>query len=233
MELNYEKQYNKLTKFDRDIMSNLFFQLGTEHNRVYQFEKFKKDFNKNIYNSKKKLNVNYSYDNKSIYRNKILNDASYVFTESNKQRDENDNKLNLRYYLNPSPSQDLFPTQISQPQKLKKNVLKQKEKNENINNKKKDDDEYEYLYEEHDQEYYRPKFNHNQVVYLQGRNNRTYLYKSLKNKMDMDKYTYNVINKLDLTNSIPILFNDDDEKRLDDFALMEKVKQFRKPLFKI
>ena len=26
MELNYEKQYNKLTKFDRDIMSNLFFQ---------------------------------------------------------------------------------------------------------------------------------------------------------------------------------------------------------------
>ena len=205
MELNYEKQYNKLTKFDRDIMSNLFFQLGTEHNRVYQFEKFKKDFNKNIYNSKKKLNVNYSYDN----------------------------KLNLRYYLNPSPSQDLFPTQISQPQKLKKNVLKQKEKNENINNKKKDDDEYEFLYEEHDQEYYRPKFNHNQVVYLQGRNNRTYLYKSLKNKMDMDKYTYNVINKLDLTNSIPILFNDDDEKRLDDFALMEKVKQFRKPLFKI
>ena len=51
--------------------------------------------------------------------------------------------------------------------------------------------------------------------------------------MDMDKYTYNVINKLDLTNSIPILFNDDDEKRLDDFALMEKVKQLRKPLFKI
>ena len=92
MEKNYEKQYNKFSKFDQDIMSYLFFKLGTEHNRVYQFEKFKKDFNKNIYNSKKKLNVNYSYDNKSIYRNKILNDASYVFTESNKQRDENDNK---------------------------------------------------------------------------------------------------------------------------------------------
>ena len=137
MEKNYEKQYNKITKFDQDIMSNLFFQLGTEHNRVYQFEKFKNDFKKNIYNSQKKLNVNYSYDNKSIYRNKILNDASYIFTESNKQRDENDNKLNLRYYLNPSPSQDLFPTQISQPQKLKKNVLKTKRKNENINNKKK------------------------------------------------------------------------------------------------
>ena len=42
MEKNYEKQYNKFTKFDQDIMTNLFFQLGTENNRVYQFEKFKK-----------------------------------------------------------------------------------------------------------------------------------------------------------------------------------------------
>ena len=214
-------------------MSNLFFQLGTEHNRVYQFEKLKNNIKNKIYNSQKKLNINYSYDNKSISRNKILNDASYIFTESNKQSNENDNKLNLRYYLNPNPSQELFPTQISQPQKLKKKILKQKEINENQNNKNKEDDEYEYLYEVHDQEYYKPKFNHNQIIYLQGKNNQTYLYKLLKNKMDMDKYTYNVINKLDLTNSIPILYHDDDEKRLDDFALMEKMKNLRKPLFKI
>ena len=233
MEKNYEKRYNKITKFNQNIMSNLFFQLGTEHNRVYQFEKLKNNIKNKIYNSQKKLNVNYSYDNKSISRNKILNDASYIFTESNKQSNENDNKLNLRYYLNPNPSQELFPTQISQPQKLKKKILKQKEINENQNNKNKEDDEYEYLYEVHDQEYYKPKFNHNQIIYLQGKNNQTYLYKLLKNKMDMDKYTYNVINKLDLTNSIPILYNDDDEKRLDDFALMEKMKNLRKPLFKI
>ena len=233
MEKNYEKRYNKITKFNQNIMSNLFFQLGTEHNRVYQFEKLKNNIKNKIYNSQKKLNINYSYDNKSISRNKILNDASYIFTESNKQSNENDNKLNLRYYLNPNPSQELFPTQISQPQKLKKKILKQKEINENQNNKNKEDDEYEYLYEVHDQEYYKPKFNHNQIIYLQGKNNQTYLYKLLKNKMDMDKYTYNVINKLDLTNSIPILYNDDDEKRLDDFALMERMKNLRKPLFKI
>ena len=233
MEKNYEKRYNKITKFNQNIMSNLFFQLGTEHNRVYQFEKLKNNIKNKIYNSQKKLNINYSYDNKSISRNKILNDASYIFTESNKQSNENDNKLNLRYYLNPNPSQELFPTQISQPQKLKKKILKQKEINENQNNKNKEDDEYEYLYEVHDQEYYKPKFNHDQIIYLQGKNNQTYLYKLLKNKMDMDKYTYNVINKLDLTNSIPILYNDDDEKRLDDFALMEKMKNLRKPLFKI
>ena len=233
MEKNYEKRYNKITKFNQNIMSNLFFQLGTEHNRVYQFEKLKNNIKNKIYNSQKKLNINYSYDNKSISRNKILNDASYIFTESNKQSNENDNKLNLRYYLNPNPSQELFPTQISQPQKLKKKILKQKEINENQNNKNKEDDEYEYLYGVHDQEYYKPKFNHNQIIYLQGKNNQTYLYKLLKNKMDMDKYTYNVINKLDLTNSIPILYNDDDEKRLDDFALMEKMKNLRKPLFKI
>ena len=233
MEKNYEKRYNKITKFNQNIMSNLFFQLGTEHNRVYQFEKLKNNIKNKIYNSQKKLNINYSYDNKSISRNKRLNDASYIFTESNKQSNENDNKLNLRYYLNPNPSQELFPTQISQPQKLKKKILKQKEINENQNNKNKEDDEYEYLYEVHDQEYYKPKFNHNQIIYLQGKNNQTYLYKLLKNKMDMDKYTYNVINKLDLTNSIPILYNDDDEKRLDDFALMEKMKNLRKPLFKI
>ena len=233
MEKNYEKRYNKITKFNQNIMSNLFFQLGTEHNRVYQFEKLKNNIKNKIYNSQKKLNINYSYDNKSISRNKILNDASYIFTESNKQSNENDNKLNLRYYLNPNPSQELFPTQISQPQKLKKKILKQKEINENQNNKNKEDDEYEYLYEVHDQEYYKPKFNHNQIIYLQGKNNQTYLYKLLKNKMDMDKYTYNVINKLDLTNSIPILYNDDDEKRLDDFALMEKMKNLRKHLFKI
>ena len=233
MEKNYEKRYNKITKFNQNIMSNLFFQLGTEHNRVYQFEKLKNNIKNKIYNSQKKLNINYSYDNKSISRNKILNDASYIFTESNKQSNENDNKLNLRYYLNPNPSQELFPTQISQPQKLKKKILKQKEINENQNNKNNEDDEYEYLYEVHDQEYYKPKFNHNQIIYLQGKNNQTYLYKLLKNKMDMDKYTYNVINKLDLTNSIPILYNDDDEKRLDDFALMERIKQLRKPLFKI
>ena len=229
MEKNNEKRYNKITKFNQNIMSNLFFQLGTEHNRVYQFEKLKNNIKNKIYNSQKKLNINYSYDNKSISRNKILNDASYIFTESNKQSNENDNKLNLRYYLNPNPSQELFPTQISQPQKLKKKILKQKEINENQNNKNKEDDEYEYLYEVHDQEYYKPKFNHNQIIYLQGKNNQTYLYKLLKNKMDMDKYTYNVINKLDLTNSIPILYNDDDEKRLDDFALMERMKNLRKP----
>ena len=233
MEKNNEKRYNKITKFNQNIMSNLFFQLGTEHNRVYQFEKLKNNIKNKIYNSQKKLNINYSYDNKSISRNKILNDASYIFTESNKQSNENDNKLNLRYYLNPNPSKELFPTQISQPQKLKKKILKQKEINENQNNKNKEDDEYEYLYEVHDQEYYKPKFNHNQIIYLQGKNNQTYLYKLLKNKMDMDKYTYNVINKLDLTNSIPILYNDDDEKRLDDFALMERMKNLRKPLFKI
>ena len=134
MEKNYEKRYNKITKFNQNIMSNLFFQLGTEHNRVYQFEKLKNNIKNKIYNSQKKLNINYSYDNKSISRNKILNDASYIFTESNKQSNENDNKLNLRYYLNPNPSQELFPTQISQPQKLKKKILKQKEINEKKRN---------------------------------------------------------------------------------------------------
>ena len=49
----------------------------------------------------------------------------------------------------------------------------------------------------------------------------------------MDKYTYNVINKLDLTESVPILYNNKDDQDLRDFALMERVKKLRKPYFKI
>jgi hypothetical protein len=91
----------------------------------------------------------------------------------------------------------------------------------------------EYLYEKPDSDYYTPKCNHNQIIYLQGKNNRTYLYKVIKNKMEMDKYTYNVINKLDLTESVPILYNNKDDQDLRDFALMERVKKLRKPYFKI
>ena len=63
MENNYEMKYNKFSKFDKDVMSNLFFQLGVDHNRLFQFEKLKNDFKRNNYSARKKLNINYSYSN--------------------------------------------------------------------------------------------------------------------------------------------------------------------------
>jgi hypothetical protein len=239
MENNYEMKYNKFSKFDKDVMSNLFFQLGVDHNRLFQFEKLKNDFKRNNYSARKKLNINYSYsNNKLLSRNKIIRDASYVFTESKKNPEQRDSYVNLRNLMNvENDNEEFFPTQIKQVKKPRINLIRKKSyKNKIIeeeNNHLNTDNDVEYLYEKPDSDYYTPKCNHNQIIYLQGKNNRTYLYKVIKNKMEMDKYTYNVINKLDLTESVPILYNNKDDQDLRDFALMERVKKLRKPYFKI
>ena len=239
MERNYEMKYNKFSKLDQNVMSNLFFQLGSQNNRILQFEKLKNDFKQNYFSPTKKLNINYSYSiNQNLSRNKIIRDSSYVFLESIKSPEQKDNEINLKYLMNAqNNNNEFFPTQIKQNTKAKKNIIRKLYKKkiidkENENNSK-SDDEFENLYEQNDSELYTPKINHKQIVYLQGKNNRTYLYKVIKNKIDMDKDTYNVINKLDLTQSVPVLYNNKDDQDLSDFALMERVKKLRKPKFKI
>ena len=46
MEYFSDRKNNTVSKLDKDVMSNLFFQLGPKHSRLHQFEKYGKFFKK-------------------------------------------------------------------------------------------------------------------------------------------------------------------------------------------
>ena len=49
-----------------------------------------------------------------------------------------------------------------------------------------------------------------------------------------NSYPYNTnLNELDLTPYVPCMFGNKFEKKLDDFAMMEKIDKNRKPAFKL
>ena len=198
-EFRNDKKNNTISKLDKDVMSNLFFQLGPKHSRLHQFEDFEKKFSRN----------------RDLRRNRITSDTLYVFNET-KRKPTEEFELNPKYFFHSDEllNKEFFPTQVT-------NSSVTIPKTKIIKEDKKDEDDS-------DDEYKPPEIHHKQIVFLKGKSNKTYLFKYYKN---LNQYN-RTLNELDLTPFIPSRYIKFD-KKLDEYAMMEKLEKSRKPAFKI
>ena len=212
-EFRNDKNNNTISKLDKDVMSNLFFQLGPKHSRLHRFE----DFGKKFISGKlsKDLSPIYDFRNRDLKRNRITSDTLYVFNETNRKPRE-EFELNPKYFFHSDEllNKEFFPTQVT-------NSSVTIPKTKIIKEDKKDEDDS-------DDEYKPPEIHHKQIVFLKGKSNKTYLLKYYKNANPYNR----TLNELDLTPFIPSRYIKFD-KKLDEYAMMEKLEKSRKPAFKI
>ena len=212
-EFRNDKNNNTISKLDKDVMSNLFFQLGPKHSRLHRFE----DFGKKFISGKlsKDLSPIYDFRNRDLKRNRITSDTLYVFNETNRKPRE-EFELNPKYFFHSDEllNKEFFPTQVT-------NSSVTIPKTKKIKEDKKDEDDS-------DDEYKPPEIHHKQIVFLKGKSNKTYLLKYYKNANPYNR----TLNELDLTPFIPSRYIKLD-KKLDEYAMMEKLEKNRKPAFKI
>ena len=212
-EFRNDKNNNTISKLDKDVMSNLFFQLGPKHSRLHRFE----DFGKKFISGKlsKDLSPIYDFRNRDLKRNRITSDTLYVFNETNRKPRE-EFELNPKYFFHSDEllNKEFFPTQVTNSSVTIPKTKKIKE------NKKDEDDS--------DDEFKPPEIHHKQIVFLKGKSNKTYLLKYYKNANPYNR----TLNELDLTPFIPSRYIKLD-KKLDEYAMMEKLEKNRKPAFKI
>ena len=208
-----DKNNNTVSKLNKDVMSNLFFQLGPKHSRLHQFEDYEKKFRSGILS--KNLSPIYDFRNRDLKRNRITSDTLYVFNETNRKPRE-EFELNPKYFFHSDEllNKEFFPTQVTNSSVTIPKTKKIKE------NKKDEDDS--------DDEFKPPEIHHKQIVFLKGKNNKTYLMKYYKNLNSYNR----TLNELDLTPFIPSRYIKLD-KKLDEYAMMERLEKNRKPAFKI
>ena len=207
-----DKNNKTVSKLNKDVMSNLFFQLGPKHSRLHQFEDYEKKFRSGILS--KNLSPIYDFRNRDLKRNRITSDTLYVFNETNRKPSEFE--LNPKYFFHSDEllNKEFFPTQVTNSSVTIPKTKKIKE------NKKDEDDS--------DDEFKPPEIHHKQIVFLKGKNNKTYLMKYYKNLNSYNR----TLNELDLTPFVPSRYIKID-KKLDEYAMMEKIEKSRKPVFKI
>ena len=212
-EFRNDKNNNTISKLDKDVMSNLFFQLGPKHSRLHRFE----DFGKKFISGKlsKDLSPIYDFRNRDLKRNRITSDTLYVFNETNRKPRE-EFELNPKYFFHSDEllNKEFFPTQVT-------NSSVTIPKTKKIKEDKKDEDDS-------DDEFKPPEIHHKQIVFLKGKSNKTYLLKYYKNVNPYNR----TLNELDLTPFIPSRYIKLD-KKLDEYAMMERLEKNRKPAFKI
>ena len=68
-----DKNNKTVSKLNKDVMSNLFFQLGPKHSRLHQFEDYEKKFRSGILS--KNLSPIYDFRNRDLKRNRITTDT--------------------------------------------------------------------------------------------------------------------------------------------------------------
>jgi hypothetical protein len=168
-------------------------------------------------------------------RNKIMKDSSYVYSQSNKLNNIKVKRVDIKALIN-SDSLDFnhLEKPILKSEKIKKVRRKifqkeiiQKKKNIKTTNQSNIDNIYD-----NDDYYSFPLYNHSQLVYLKGKKKKSCLFKICKNNNIIDNDTSKVLSILDLSESIPMLYNNQDDEKLSNFALMERATKLIKPVFK-
>ena len=166
-------------------------------------------------------------------RNKIMKDSSYVYSQSNKINNIKVKRVDIKALIN-SDSLDLnhLEKPISKSEKIKKGKIFQKEiiqKKENI--KTTNQSNIDNIYD-NDDYYSFQLYNNSQVVYLKKKKKKSCLFKICKNNNIIDNDTSKVLSILDLSETIPMLYNNQDDEKLSNFALMERATKLIKPVFK-
>ena len=217
---NQIKKNRNLPPFDPKIISKLFFVFDERNSRSIKFDKVNEiiEDGKNFFSQPHYTNTN---DN---YRNKLMSQIDYVYSESNKPI-VNDNNLesilvNQKVEYSKNMNNSIFETQ------LKKNsiiipLMKKRKKfiSDNLNNSKNNKVQKRIQTDDLN------NIIHSQIITLKGKNNKTY---KLRNK-DINK-------GIKLINVSPKQIypkNEEYSKTLDDYEMRFKILNMKKEVFKV
>ena len=232
MEKKNGKKNIIFSELNQKVVSNIFFRFKA-NNKLYN----KKINNKYKQSTSQKNLILKNINNNMINsaRNKIMKDSSYVYSQSNKLNNIKVKRVDIKALIN-SDSLDFnhLEKPILKSEKIKKvrrKIFKkeiiQKKKNIKTTNQSNIDNIYD-----NDDYYSFPLYNHSQLVYLKGKKKKSCLFKICKNNNIIDNDTSKVLSILDLSESIPMLYNNQDDEKLSNFALMERATKLIKPVFK-
>ena len=219
---NQIKKNRKLPPFDPKIISKLFFVFDERNSRSIKFNKVNEiiEDGKNFYSEPHYSNTN------NNYRNKLMSQIDYVYSESNKPISDNNNLesilVNQQVEYSKNMNNSIFETQ------LKKNsiiipIMKKRKKinSDNINNALSNNKINQKRIQNDDLN----NIVHSQIITLKGKKNKTY---KLRNK--------EISKGIKLINVSPKQIyrkNEEYSKTLDDYEMRFKILNMKKEIFKV
>ena len=217
---NQIKKNRKLPPFDPKIISKLFFVFDERNSRSIKFNKVNEiiEDGKNFYSEPHYSNTN------NNYRNKLMSQIDYVYSESNKPISDNNNLesilVNQQVEYSKNMNNSIFETQLKKNSIIIPKIKKRKKINlDNLNNFENSKKQIRYQTDDLN------NIIHSQIITLKGKKNKTY---KLRNK-DINK-------GIKLINVSPKQIyskNEEYSKTLDDYEMRFKILNMKKEVFKV
>jgi hypothetical protein len=220
--LNQTKKKRNLPPFDPKIISKLFFEFDERNSRTIKFNKVNEiiEDEKNFYSQPHYSNTI------NNYRDNLMSQIDYVYSESNKPVSDNNNLesilVNQQVEYSKNMNNSIFETQ------LKKNsiiipIMKKRKKinSDNINNALSNNKINQKRIQNDDLN----NIVHSQIITLKGKKNKTY---KLRNK--------EISKGIKLINVSPKQIypkNEEYSKTLDDYEMRFKILNMKKEIFKV
>jgi hypothetical protein len=217
---NQIKKNRKLPPFDPKIISKLFFEFDERNSRTIKFNKVNEiiEDEKNFYSQPHYSNTI------NNYRDNLMSQIDYVYSESNKTVSDNNNLesilANQKIEYSKNMNNSIFETQLKKNSIIIPKIKKRKKINlDNLNNFENSKKQIRYQTDDLN------NIIHSQIITLKGKKNKTY---KLRNK-DINK-------GIKLINVSPKQIyskNEEYSKTLDDYEMRFKILNMKKEVFKV
>ena len=218
--LNQTKKKRNLPPFDPKIISKLFFEFDERNSRTIKFNKVNEiiEDEKNFYSQPHYSNTI------NNYRDNLMSQIDYVYSESNKPVSDNNNLesilANQKLEYSKNMNNSIFETQLKKNSIIIPKIKKRKKINlDNLNNFENSKKQIRYQTDDLN------NIIHSQIITLKGKKNKTY---KLRNK-DINK-------GIKLINVSPKQIyskNEEYSKTLDDYEMRFKILNMKKEVFKV
>jgi len=218
--LNQTKKKRNLPPFDPKIISKLFFEFDERNSRTIKFNKVNEiiEDEKNFYSQPHYSNTI------NNYRDNLMSQIDYVYSESNKPVSDNNNLesilANQKIEYSKNMNNSIFETQLKKNSIIIPKIKKRKKINlDNLNNFENSKKQIRYQTDDLN------NIIHSQIITLKGKKNKTY---KLRNK-DINK-------GIKLINVSPKQIyskNEEYSKTLDDYEMRFKILNMKKEVFKV
>ena len=217
---NQIKKNRNLPPFDPKIISKLFFEFDERNSRTIKFNKVNEiiEDEKNFYSQPHYSNTI------NNYRDNLMSQIDYVYSESNKPVSDNNNLesilVNQQVEYSKNMNNSIFETQLKKNSIIIPKIKKRKKINiDNLNNFENSKKQIRYQTDDLN------NIIHSQIITLKGKKNKTY---KLRNK-DINK-------GIKLINVSPKQIyskNEEYSKTLDDYEMRFKILNMKKEVFKV
>ena len=217
---NQIKKNRNLPPFDPKIISKLFFEFDERNSRTIKFNKVNEiiEDEKNFYSQPHYSNTI------NNYRDNLMSQIDYVYSESNKPVSDNNNLesilANQKIEYSKNMNNSIFETQLKKNSIIIPKIKKRKKINlDNLNNFENSKKQIRYQTDDLN------NIIHSQIITLKGKKNKTY---KLRNK-DINK-------GIKLINVSPKQIyskNEEYSKTLDDYEMRFKILNMKKEVFKV